>query len=76
MERLITRPGCPEAIYSDNGKTYVAPSRWIKRISKSEILPGKFERMVSQVKNTLYKTVGKSNLEWKELEETLIYIEL
>ena len=38
LKRLIARRGCPEAIYSNNAKTFVAASKWIKRINKSEIL--------------------------------------
>ena len=37
LKRLIARRGCPETIYSDNAKTFVAASKWIKRINKSEI---------------------------------------
>ena len=38
LKRLIVRRGCPEPIYSDNAKTFVPASKWIKRINKSEIL--------------------------------------
>ena len=33
-KRLITRRGCLEKICSDNAKTFVAASKWIKRINK------------------------------------------
>ena len=36
---------------------------------------GQFERMVSFVKNALYKTVRKAMLLWRELEEVLLDIE-
>ena len=36
---------------------------------------GQFERMVGLVKKALYKTVGKSKLEWHKLVETLTDIE-
>ena len=86
LKRLIARRGCSETIYSNNAKTFVAASKWIKRINRSEILHhfpnnkgikwkfnlsrapwwgGKFKRMVGLVKNTLYKTVGKSKLGWR-----------
>ena len=32
-------------------------------------------RMVSLVKNALYKTVGKATLSWRELEEALVDVE-
>ena len=38
LKRSIARCGCPETIYSDNAKTLVAASKWIKRINKPEIL--------------------------------------
>ena len=38
LTRLIARHGCPETIYSDNAKTFVTASKWIKSINKSEIL--------------------------------------
>ena len=38
LKRLISRRGCPETIYSDNAKTFVAASKWIKRNNKTEIL--------------------------------------
>ena len=37
LKRLIARCGCSETIYSDNTKTFVAASKWIKRINKSEV---------------------------------------
>ena len=43
--------------------------------SRAPWLGGQCERMFSLLKNTLYKTVGKSKLEWKELEEVLTDIE-
>ena len=36
LKRLIARRGCPRVIYSDNAKTFVAASRWVKRIKKDE----------------------------------------
>jgi hypothetical protein len=36
---------------------------------------GQFERMVGLVKQALYKTTGKANLRWEELEEVLLDIE-
>ena len=97
LKRLIARRRCPETIYSDNAKTFVAASKLIKKINNSEILHhflntkgikwnfnlsratwwgGQFERMVVLVKNALYKTVGKSKLEWHELAEVLTDIEI
>ena len=38
LKRLVARRGCPETIYSNNAKTFVAASKLIKRINKLEIL--------------------------------------
>ena len=38
LKRLIAKRVCPETIYSDDAKTYVVVSEWIKKISKTEIL--------------------------------------
>ena len=38
LKRLTARRIYPETIYSDNSKNYVAASKWIKKINKSEIL--------------------------------------
>ena len=36
LKRLIARRGCPTTIYSDNAKSFVAASKWIKSIKISE----------------------------------------
>ena len=36
LKRLIARRGRPTKIYSDNGKSFVAASKWLKRIMKDE----------------------------------------
>ena len=38
LKKLIARRGCPETIYSNSAKIYVAVSKWIKKINKSKIL--------------------------------------
>ena len=38
LKRLIAKRGCPEKIYFDNAKTFVAASKWIMKNNKSEIL--------------------------------------
>ena len=38
LKKLIARKGCPETIYLDNAKTYVAASKLIKKIKILEIL--------------------------------------
>lgn len=36
LKRFIARRGRPRKIYSDNGKSFVAASKWLKRIMKDE----------------------------------------
>ena len=48
---------------------------WKFNLSRAPWWGGQFERMISLVKNALYKTVGKATLSWRELEEVLLDIE-
>ena len=50
-------------------------TKWKFNLSRALWWGGQFERMVGLVKNSLYKTVGKSKLEWHELAEVLTDIE-
>ena len=34
LKRLVARRGRPEKIYSDNGKTFVAASKWLKQVER------------------------------------------
>ena len=80
----------PQTKFSNNAKIYVAAPKWIRKINKSEILHlilstrcinWKFSLYQATwwggklKENTLYKTVRKSTLEWKELE-VFTYIEI
>ena len=38
MKRLIAKRGRSQVIYSDNAKTFVAASKWIKKINKDELI--------------------------------------
>lgn len=97
FKRFIAARGRPTKMISDNGKTFIAAAKWIKRIQKDERLQdylaehemkwqfnlsraswwgGMFERMVSIVKNALYKTLGAAKVTLKEMEDTLLDIQL
>ena len=45
-------------------------------LSRAPWWGGQFERMVGLVKQALYKSIGKACLQWKELQEVLLDIEL
>ena len=38
LKRFVARRGRPKRIYSDNGKTFVAAARWLKRVQRDEKL--------------------------------------
>ena len=75
---------------------FVATSKWIKQIRKSERLHnylatqsihwsfnlakspwwgGLYERLIKEIKATLYKTLGKSHLLFNQLETVILDIE-
>eukprot|EP00794_Sanderia_malayensis_P005857 gene5857-biopygen4857 len=97
LKRFIARRGRPDKIYSDNGRTFVAGAKWVKKVMRNEELQnaltrqnivwqfnlsrapwwgGQFERMVGLVKQSLYKTIGRANLTWNELNEVILDIEV
>ena len=97
FKRFIAARGRPKKIISDNGKTFVAAAKWIKKVVRNEKLQGylsehgvkwqfnlskaswwggMFERMVSIVKQALYKVVGSAKLTFKELQDVMLDIQL
>ena len=44
FKRLVARKGKPEKVYSDNGKTFIAAAKWVKRLKKSEDLAHYFAK--------------------------------
>ena len=49
--------------------------RWQFNMSKSPWWGGMYERLIKDVKKTLYKTLGRSNLTFEQLEAVIIDIE-
>lgn len=49
--------------------------QWKFNLSRAPWWGGQFERMVSIVKQALYKTMGRSLLKWQEFEEVVLDIE-
>jgi hypothetical protein len=97
FKRFIAARGRPKKIISDNGKTFVAAAKWIKKVVRNEKLQGylsehgvkwqfnlskaswwggMFERMISIVKQALYKVVGSAKLTFKELQDVMLDIQL
>ena len=49
---------------------------WQFNLSRAPWWGGQFERMVGLVKRALYKSVGRANLAWGELEEVILDVEI
>ena len=49
---------------------------WKFKIPKALWLGGKFERLISLIKASLYSTIGKAQLTWAELGKVLPNIEI
>ena len=49
---------------------------WQINLSQALWWGGQSERLISLIKEAMYKTIGKSSLNWYELEEVLIDIEI
>ena len=50
--------------------------QWRFNLSRAPWWGGQFERMVGIVKDSLYKSIGKSVLSWNELSEVLLDVEI
>ena len=50
--------------------------KWQFNVSRAPWWGGQFERMVSLVKQALYKSIGQSHLTWCELQDVLLDIEV
>ncbi|CAB4014977.1 Pro-Pol poly [Paramuricea clavata] len=82
LNTFITRRTRPELIISDNAKVFKATASWIKEIrktrhkqDKSPWWGGMYERLLKDVKKTLYKTLGKTNIAFEQLEAVIVGIE-
>ena len=65
LKRFIARRGRPQLIYSDNGNLRRVP--W---------WGGLFERLIRLFKNAFYKTIGNATLNWPELVELVLDLEI
>ena len=63
---------------SENVNDYIAQQEivWQFNLSRAPWCGVQFERLISLIKGAMYKTIGKNNLTWYELEEVLIDIEI
>ena len=49
---------------------------WKFNVPKEPWRGGRFERLIGLIKASLYRTIGKAQLTWAELEEVLLDIEI
>ena len=49
---------------------------WQFNLSRAPWWGGQFERLIGLVKQSLYKTIGRANLSWNELQEVLLDLEI
>jgi hypothetical protein len=49
---------------------------WQFNLSRAPWWGGQFERLIGVVKQSMYKTIGKANLTWNELQEVLLDLEI
>lgn len=50
--------------------------KWQFNLSRASRWGGQFERLVDLLKQSLYKTIGNRNLQWKELQEVILDLEI
>ena len=86
LNSFIARRTRLRLIISDNASVFKATAGWKKKIPKSERLQdhlarkgitwgGMYERLIKDVKKTLYKTLGRTTLSFEQLETVIIVIE-
>ena len=84
--KFISRRGCPQIVLSDNESPFIANNtqqfvanhniQWKFSIAESPWYGGFWERLISQVKRCLKKVLGKTSLDYYELQTVLSQIEL
>ena len=92
LKHFIARRGRPSRIYSDNGQTFVAAAKWLKKAHSDKELQAflnnhsmpchvpwwgdQFECLIGFMKAAFYKTVGQGLISWGELSEVIPDIKL
>ena len=67
-----------KVVHSEAVNDFLAQHKiqWQFNLSRAPWWGGQFERLIGITKSTLYKSVGKSQLTWKEFVEVLLDIEI
>ncbi|XP_029204053.2 uncharacterized protein LOC114968097 [Acropora millepora] len=90
LNGFITRRTRPKRIVSDNAATWIRKIRkseelqdflaqqeitWQFNLLRSPWWGGLYERLIKEVKRTLYKTMGRTHLEYAQVEAVVMDIE-
>ena len=85
LKRFISRGGKPNLFFSDNFKTFKSKEvktfllnrqiKWEFILEKSTWWGGFYERLINIIKNCLKKVIGKSFLNYEEMNTVLIDVE-
>ena len=69
LKKFIARRGKPEKNYSDDAKTFEAAGRRMTFYQKTLHGSSTSVRHLGLVKQSMYKVIGESSLNWKELAD-------
>jgi hypothetical protein len=86
FQRFCSRRGIPDVVWSDHGTNFVALAKTLSSVHKSSLKwhfvvergpwwGGLWERLVRSVKSLLKRTLGRSLLNWDQLETVVTTIE-
>ena len=86
LKKFISRRGCPQVILSDNGSPFIADEtqlfvnsrniKWEFNLAKAPWFGGFWERLIGQVKRCLKKVLGRTTLDFYQLQTVIQEIEL
>ena len=86
LKRFIARRGCPQEILSDNGGAFLAKEtqvfaaernvKWSFSLAKAPWYGGIWERLVQSAKRCLKRIIGRTTLNFIELQTVLLEIEV
>ena len=86
LKKFISRRGCPQIILSDNGGPFIGDEtqlfinsrniKWENNLAKAPWYGGFWERLIGQVKRCLKKVLGRTTLDFYQLQTIIQEIEL
>lgn len=88
LKSLIARRTRSEKIYSDNFSSFMALAKWLKQVMLEEGMKwqfnlsrapwwgGQFERLVGLIKQTIWKSFGKTKPKFEEFKSLMLDVEI